>query len=123
MCFIIIYSIENVKLINENLRVGEVRIRMTTAEIFLGNASNQARFRSTECLNKDFVSVRSSDTRHAIEDKLKVLSSEKILDFLEIEKRRDQMNVLVSRINDFNCEFASLRLSFNISEYRLAKLA
>jgi len=72
---IITYSIENVELINENLRVGEIRIRVTTSEIFLRNASNQTRFRSAECFNKDFVCIRSSDTRHAIEDKLKVLSS------------------------------------------------
>jgi len=68
------YSIENVKFVNENLSVGEIRIRVTTSEIFLGNASNQARFRSTEFFNKELMSIWSSDTRHAIEDELKIFS-------------------------------------------------
>jgi hypothetical protein len=33
------------------------------------------------------------------------------------------MNVLFSRINNFNSEFASLSLSLNISEHKLTKLA
>lgn len=86
------------------MRVGQVRVRVSTVEVRRGCASLNALLAQLEFVDEDSASVRAGDAAHAVKEDLDgvLVRSEIALDEIEVEDLLEKGNVVDDGVDDLD---------------------
>ena len=103
-------------LINEVLRIGQIRIWVAAAKVFKDITSHEVV--DSEALLEDFLGVWAGDTMHTVKAHSKILSADKGADLVEIEEVLHEVDIIIRTIDNIDCDyFAVDKLLFALADF------